>query len=53
MKITKLSVYRVVLDEWAVQTRYTKMLKVPRALETTVLRIDTDDGVSKATEARR
>lgn len=46
MKITKLSVYRVELDEWAVQTRYTKMLKVPRVLETTVLRIDTDDDVS-------
>ena len=46
MKITKLSVYRVVLDEWSVETRYTKMLKVPRLLETTVLRIDTDAGVS-------
>ena len=46
MRVTKLSVYRAVLDEWGVQTRYTKTLKVPRVLETTVLRIDTDEGIS-------
>ncbi len=46
MKITKLSVYRVVLDEWGVETRYTKSLKTPMALETSVLRIDTDEGLA-------
>lgn len=45
MNITKLTVYRVVLDEWGVETRYTKSLKVPMPLESTILRIDTDDGI--------
>ena len=39
MKITKLTVYRVVLDKWGVETRYTKTLNMEIPLETTVLRI--------------
>ena len=46
MKITKLTVHRVVLDEWGVETRYTKSLDMEIPLETTVLRIDTDAGVT-------
>ena len=46
MKITRLSVYRVVLDAWGVQTRYTKSLRVPMPLETSVLRMDTDAGIT-------
>lgn len=46
MKISKLSVYRVVLDAWGVETRYTKALKIPIPLETTLLRIDTDEGIA-------
>ena len=45
MKITKLSVYRVILDAWGVETRYTKALNLSIPLETTVLRIDTDEGL--------
>ena len=46
MKITKLSVYRVVLDEWGVETRYTKSLDIHIPLETTLLMVDTDAGVT-------
>ena len=46
MKIARLTVYRVVLDQWGVETRYSKALKVPIPLETTLLRIDTDSGLS-------
>ena len=46
MKITGLTVYRVVLDEWGVETRYTKSLRLSIPLETTVLRIDTDAGLT-------
>ena len=46
MKITKLTVYRVVLDEWGVETRYTKSLNISIPLETTVLRIDTGEGLT-------
>ncbi|MCB4457306.1 mandelate racemase/muconate lactonizing enzyme family protein [Leisingera sp. McT4-56] len=46
MKITKLTVYCVVLDKWGVETRYTKTLNMEIPLETTVLRIDTDEGLT-------
>ncbi|MER9625499.1 hypothetical protein NKI98_29355 [Mesorhizobium sp. M0222] len=44
MKITGLAACRVVLDKWDVETRYTHaLISIP--LETTVLRIDTDEGL--------
>lgn len=46
MKITGLTVYRVVLDQWGVETRYTRSLSMDIPLETTVLRIDTDEGLT-------
>ncbi|WP_095081519.1 mandelate racemase/muconate lactonizing enzyme family protein [Mesorhizobium sophorae] len=45
MKISGLAAYRVVLDKWGVETRYTHALKISIPLETTVLRIDTDEGL--------
>lgn len=46
MKITRLSVYRVSLAAWPAETRYTVGLAREIEIETNVLRLDTDAGVT-------
>lgn len=46
MQITKLSVYRVSLAAWPAETRYTVGLAREVEIETNVLRVDTDAGLT-------
>lgn len=46
MKITKLSLYVVASDKWSVNTRYIAADQLGDVLETTILRIETDAGIT-------